>query len=148
MTRKSPEVIIESLFKALEKSNAYALSLHAISNETGLHSSTIKRYIELINLIKHKPPIEVIETKSDVIVRLGGMLSLSRQEQINIVRTHYPKPDARTLFLVDLYNKGATSPEKALKSTKKNIVKELLKLDRIQEIDGKIFLTEIGKGIA
>jgi hypothetical protein len=52
----------------LEKEEA--ISINSLSKKTGIHNVTIKRYIELIRIVRNEPDIEVINTGHSIIIRV------------------------------------------------------------------------------
>ncbi len=67
--RRDPIEIIQEMFKILEKEHE-AMSVNMIAKKTGLHNLTVKRYVELIEMIREEPTVEVIKTGHSVIVRM------------------------------------------------------------------------------
>jgi response regulator of citrate/malate metabolism len=67
--RRDPLEIIQEMFKILEKQHE-AMSVNQIAKKTGMHNITVKRYVELIEMIKDEPTVEVIKTGNTVIVRM------------------------------------------------------------------------------
>ena len=66
--RRDPLEIIEKIFDALEKGKPF--SMNELSEETGLHNITIRRYIRLIEIVRKEPQIEIIKTKHSIILRV------------------------------------------------------------------------------
>ncbi len=67
--RKDPLEIIEEIFRLLEGESS-ALSINQIAQKTGLHNITVKKYIQLIEVVRHEPTVEIIRTSHSVIVRI------------------------------------------------------------------------------
>ena len=67
--RRDPIEIIQEMFKILEKEHE-AMSINQIAKKTGIHNLTVKRYVELIEMIREEPSVEVIKTEHSVIVRM------------------------------------------------------------------------------
>ncbi len=65
--KKDPLLIIREIFAALESGRPF--SLNQLSEETGLHNVTVRKYIKMIEFVRHEPSVEVIRTRSAVIVR-------------------------------------------------------------------------------
>jgi hypothetical protein len=59
------------MFDALERGRPF--TLNELSQETGIHSITLKRYIRLVRLVRQEPELEVIRTRHSVIIRMLGM---------------------------------------------------------------------------
>jgi len=66
--RKDPIEIINEIFSALEKGRPF--SINELSQETGLHNITIRKYIRLIEIVRKEPTIEVIKTRHSIIIRV------------------------------------------------------------------------------
>jgi hypothetical protein len=66
--RKDPLEIISAMFDMLEKEEA--VSINSMSKKTGIHNITIKRYIEIIRVIRNEPEIEIINTGHSIIMRV------------------------------------------------------------------------------
>jgi response regulator of citrate/malate metabolism len=79
--RRDPLEIIQEMFKILEKENE-ALSINQLAKKTGMHNITVKRYVELIEMIREEPRVEVIKTGHTVIVRCIHGKTLRRIQRI------------------------------------------------------------------
>ena len=66
--RKDPFEIIKEIFEALEKGRPF--SINELSQETGLHNITIRKYIRIIEKVREEPTIEVIKTRHSIILRV------------------------------------------------------------------------------
>ena len=67
--RRDPLEIIQEMFRILEKQHE-AMSVNQIAKKTGMNNITVKRYVELIEMIRDEPTVEVIKTGNTVIVRM------------------------------------------------------------------------------
>ncbi len=67
--RRDPLEIIEEIFEALEKKRK-PFSINELSQETGLHNITIRKYIRIIQTIRKEPQLEVIKTRHSIILRV------------------------------------------------------------------------------
>jgi hypothetical protein len=56
------------MFDMLEKEEA--VSINSMAKKTGIHNITIKRYIEIIRVIRNEPEIEIINTGHSIIMRV------------------------------------------------------------------------------
>ena len=68
--KRDPLEIMKEILALLEKQRDEALSLNAISEKTGIHNVTVRRYVEIIEMVRKEPQIEVIHTSHSVIVRI------------------------------------------------------------------------------
>ncbi|MBI4181355.1 MAG: hypothetical protein HY520_00095 [Candidatus Aenigmarchaeota archaeon] len=66
--RRDPLEIMEKILAALEKGQPR--SMHALCQETKLHYVTVRRYVQIIELVSREPEIEVIKTGHTVILRI------------------------------------------------------------------------------
>ena len=67
--RKDPLEIIGEIFRLLEGEGS-ALSINQIAQKTGLHNITVKKYIQLIEVVRQEPTVEIIRTSHSIIVRV------------------------------------------------------------------------------
>jgi len=67
--RRDPLEILEEIFKVLEEGRA--LSINQISQRTGIHNITVRRYVQVIETIRKEPQIEVIKTSHSIIIRVN-----------------------------------------------------------------------------
>jgi predicted AAA+ superfamily ATPase len=68
--KRDPLEIMKEILKAIENEHGNALSLNAIAEKTGIHNITVRRYVQIIEMIRREPEIEIIRTKRSVIVRI------------------------------------------------------------------------------
>ena len=76
--KRDPLEIIEEMFKALETGRPF--SINELSQETGIHNVTIRRYIKLIKVVRREPKIEVIRTRHSIILRTRGKILRRRDK--------------------------------------------------------------------
>lgn len=67
--KRDPLEIIEQIMKALEEDET-ALSINQLSQKTGIHNITIRRYIRIIEVVRKEPTLEIIKTKNSIIMRV------------------------------------------------------------------------------
>ena len=65
--KRDPIEIVEDIFNVLERGKP--LSINELSQATGLHYVTIKKYIKLITMVKEGPDLEVVKTARSVILK-------------------------------------------------------------------------------
>ena len=68
--KRDPLEIMREILTLLEKQRNEAMSLNAISEKTGIHNVTVRRYVEIIQLVRNEPGIEIIRTGHSIIVRI------------------------------------------------------------------------------
>jgi response regulator of citrate/malate metabolism len=61
---------MKEILSILEKQRNEALSLNAISEKTGIHNVTVRRYVKIIQMVRNEPEIEVIKSGHSIIVRI------------------------------------------------------------------------------
>ena len=67
--RRDPLQILEIIMNALEESQR-PLTMNEISQETGIHNVTVRKYVRIIETVRREPSIEIIRTKHSVILRM------------------------------------------------------------------------------
>jgi len=94
--------------------------------------------------------IEGISGEGIMLVRLEkGSLELREKEIKQIIKKHFPDMDEEEKLLIKLMEKNAVSKEKAVKTRITKFIENLIKLNRLKKTkDGKIYLTDLGYGIA
>jgi response regulator of citrate/malate metabolism len=68
--RRDPLEIMKEILTLLEKQRDEAFSLNAISERTGIHNVTVRRYVQIIEMVRREPEIEIIRTKHSIILRI------------------------------------------------------------------------------
>lgn len=68
--RRDPVMIMKEILRLLEEEKDEALSLNAISERTGIHNLTVRRYVRIIEMVRREPEIEIIKTGRSIIVRI------------------------------------------------------------------------------
>lgn len=68
--RRDPVMIMKEILRLLEDEKDEALSLNAISEKTGIHNLTVRRYVRIIEMVRKEPEIEIIRTGRSIIVRI------------------------------------------------------------------------------
>ncbi|MCK4335116.1 MAG: HTH domain-containing protein [Candidatus Aenigmarchaeota archaeon] len=68
--RRDPMMIMKEILRLLEEEKDEALSLNAISEKTGIHNLTVRRYVRIIEMVRKEPEIEIIKTGRSIIVRI------------------------------------------------------------------------------
>ena len=63
---------IEIMMKMLQELQEEPCSLNELSQRTGLHNVTVRKYVKLIEIVKKEPEIEIIRTRHSIIVRRRG----------------------------------------------------------------------------
>jgi len=67
--RKDPLEIIEEIFRTLENGGG-PCSINELSQETGIHNVTIRKYVRIIETVRREPRMEIIKTKHSIILRI------------------------------------------------------------------------------
>jgi response regulator of citrate/malate metabolism len=63
---------IEIMVRMLKELQDEPCSLNELSQRTGLHNVTVRKYVRLIEIVRKEPEIEIIKTKHSIIVRRRG----------------------------------------------------------------------------
>lgn len=126
------------------------MSINKLAKETGLHYTTIKRYVMLLEAVKKMPFLEIIVGEGTTLVRLERDLSKLKEKEIKeIIKKHFPEMDKEEKLLIKLLEKNATSKKRAVKIRITKFIESLIKLNRLKKTkDGRIYLTNLGYGIA
>ncbi|MCD6590761.1 MAG: hypothetical protein J7K72_02200 [Candidatus Aenigmarchaeota archaeon] len=66
--RRDPIEIMKQILNLLGERHE-AMSINMISEMTGIHNITVKKYIQLIEMVKNEQ-IEIIKTRRSIIVRI------------------------------------------------------------------------------
>lgn len=141
--------VIQKIEKTLESGRP--MSLHRVSKVTGLHYTTVRRYVNLLDSVQKMPTIEVIRGDKTTLVRLRTrkLSLLSEEEQNKIIKSYLPKLEEDTKILITLMDKRIVSQKSAVKLKRTRMIKKLIKQGQLKETgDGRIFLTELGRRIA
>jgi hypothetical protein len=67
---------------------------------------------------------------------------------IKMIKSYFPKLDSEGKFLIELMEKNAIKRKDAVKLRKTPFIGKMLKLGRIEEENGKFYLSDIGYKIA
>jgi len=67
--KRDPLEIMQAILSALEEKHE-AMTLNQIAQTTGIHNVTVRRYVQIIEMVREEPAIEVIKTNHSVIVRI------------------------------------------------------------------------------
>jgi len=67
--RRDPLEIVEEILQTLERKRR-PFSINELSQETGLHNITIRKYVRIIQVIRKEPQLEVIKTRHSIILRM------------------------------------------------------------------------------
>jgi len=141
--------VVQKIEKSLQSGRP--MSLHRLSKVTGLHYTTVKRYINLLDAVQKMPEIEVIRGDKTTLVRVGTkkLSLLPEEEQIKIIKSYSPKLEEDTKLLITLMEKGITSTKDAMKMRKTKLIEKLLKQGQLKKTkDDRIYLTDFGYKIA
>ena len=65
--RRDPLEIMGMIMRMLEKERE-AMSINQLAKRTGLHNMTVRRYIEIIRMVRQEP-VEIINTRHSIIIR-------------------------------------------------------------------------------
>jgi hypothetical protein len=63
---------IEIMQRMLQELHNEACSINELSQRTGLHNITVRKYVRIIEIVKKEPEIEIIKTRHSIIVRRRG----------------------------------------------------------------------------
>jgi predicted transcriptional regulator len=140
----SPRTPLDEAIKQILKllvENEKSFSITGLARESGLHRKTVQKCIELLVVLEDKwledyklKLHEVDNRKLVALERRIGLLSYPEEVQRFIIKAKYfPMPSEETYLMIYLYLKDATSPEKALSLKENEIVKKLIKQEKIKK---------------
>jgi len=69
---------MEKIIRMLEKEHE-AMSINQISQKTGIHNVTVRRYVKIIKLVRNEP-LEIIQTRHAIIMRCKKVRKRPRTE--------------------------------------------------------------------
>jgi len=128
------------------------MTISKIAKKSGLHYTTVKRYVNLLESVKKMPEISVVKGEGATLVSLEtarNMAELPEEEQIKVIKSYFPSLDSEGKFLVGLMDRNAIKQTVAVGLRKSPLVRKMLKLHRIAETaDRKFYLTDLGCKIA
>jgi len=145
----NPLHAIEKIEKTLVKTQK-PVSISKLAKKTGLHYTTVRRYVTLLESVKKMPEIEVIRGEGTTLVRTEKDFSkLSPTERMSVIKSYFPELSAEEKLLIRLLGKSAISETTAVKLKGDRIIKSLLKVEVIRETeDGKVYLSDMGYKMA
>jgi len=142
---KDPLEIMETLEKALSERKK-PISISGLSRETKLAHKTVKKYLNLVDMAKTKfPNFEIVKSENLTVIRPLPITKLPESRRISMVRQEYPQPSDSMIFLKGMYGRGAVSKEMAIPLEKSDMLKKMIKQERVKGIKRKFYLTELGK---
>ena len=77
--RRDPLEIMEKIIRMLEKEHE-AMSINQISQKTGIHNVTVRRYVKIIKMVRAEP-LEIIQTRHAIIMRCRKVRKPRRPEE-------------------------------------------------------------------
>lgn len=136
---------METIGAVLVKNPDKAFTITELADKTQLHPLTVKRYIELFSYMQAIPyGIQVINGGRITMVQLKMDYKKENEE----IKGMFPEIGDDNKILITLLTTDATRKENAIKLDENETVKKLVKLERIEKVDGRYHLTHIGKMIA
>lgn len=144
-----PLYAIEKIEKTLVESKR-PLSISKLSKKTGLHYTTVKRYVTLLESVKKMPEIEMIQGEGTTLVRTEKDFSkLSPIERKKVIKSYFPELSVEEELLIRLLERNATSETTPMNIKKDKVLKSLLKAGIIKETkEGSVYLSDVGYKIA
>ncbi|MBI2547155.1 MAG: HTH domain-containing protein [Candidatus Aenigmarchaeota archaeon] len=140
---------IEKIEKSLVETKR-PVSISRLAKKTGLHYTTVRRYVTLLESVKKMPEIEIIKGEGITLVRTEKDFSkLSSTERKAVIKSYFPELSIEEKVLVRLLERDSTSESGAISIKKDKTIKSLLKAEIIKETkDDKVYLSGIGYKIA
>ena len=140
---------IEKIEKTLVETKK-PVSISRLAKKTGLHYTTVRRYVTLLESVKKMPEIEVIQGEGTTLVRTEKDFSkLSPTERKHIIKSYFPELSVEEKVLLRLLEKKAVSESTGLEFKKDRVIRTLVKAGVMEETkDGKLYLSSIGYKMA
>lgn len=140
---------IEKIEKSLLETRR-PISISRLAKKTGLHYTTVRRYVTLLESVKKLPEIEIIKGEGTTLVRTEKDFSkLSSTERRSIIKSYFPEVSEEEKILLKLLAKNTVSEVTGMRMKKEKLHKMLLKAGIIREAkDGKVYLSDIGYKMA
>ncbi len=144
-----PLYAIEKIEKSLVETKR-PVSISRLAKKTGLHYTTVRRYVTLLESVKKMPEIEIIRGEGTTLVRTEKDFSkLSPIERRSVIKSYFPELSVEEGALIRLLEKGATSETGSVSIKKDKTLKSLLKAGIIKETkDDKAYLSDVGYKMA
>jgi response regulator of citrate/malate metabolism len=77
--RRDPLEIMEKILRMLERERE-AMSINQIAQKTGIHNVTVRRYVRIMELVRHEP-LDIIQTRHSIIIRCEKRRKPEREEE-------------------------------------------------------------------
>ena len=140
---------IEKIEKSLVETKR-PVSISRLAKKTGLHYTTVRRYVTLLEAVKKMPEIEIIRGEGTTLVRTEKDFSkLSSTERTAMIKSYFPELSVEEKVLIKLLERDSISESGAISIKKDKIIKSLSKAGIIKETkDGKIYLSDVGYKMA
>ena len=140
---------IEKIEKTLVETKK-PVSISSLAKKTGLHYTTVKRYVTLLDSVKKMPEIEIIKGEGTTLVRTEKDFSnLSQRERREVIKSYFPELSAEEKLLIRLLEKNAVSEATGVIIKRDKTLKPLLNAGIIKGVkEGKVYLSEMGYKMA
>jgi hypothetical protein len=122
------------------------LTTREIAQLKGLDWKTTDKYLRALS--KFAAHGRIILVKDGTNMKLWGLASRPEEEQLKIVRKHFPEADAKDKVLVGLFLGGALDGSKAASLDESDAAEELQATGMIAMREGRGYLTDLGATIA
>ena len=140
---------IEKIEKSLVETKR-PVSISRLAKKTGLHYTTVRRYVTLLESVKKMPEIEIIKGEGTTLVRTEKDFSkLSSVERKKAIKSYFPELSLEEKILLRLLEKNAVSETTGVDMKKDKTLKSLLKAGIVEGTkDGKLYLSDVGYKMA
>ncbi len=146
MKRNGQLEIVERVVEKLSELEK-PMNFSQFSGKCDLHLDTMKRALEIIECSKNAPNFKIMK-----VGKVGIIYAIEEHEILEHIKERvlreFPKLNEEDIILIKMFNKNVTTPESAIEIENKKIAKELEESFKIERINGKYFLTDIGSKIA
>jgi hypothetical protein len=150
MPKRDVVSVLEDITDALSSSEE-PLTTSEIARLKGLDWKTTEKYLRALSNLEAHGRITLVKAGTNVKLwglERRGLASRPEEEQLRIVRKHFPEADAKDRVLVGLFLGGALDENKAVNLDASDATEELRATGMIAIRDGHGYLTDLGATIA
>ena len=150
MPKRDVVSVLEDITDAL-RSSEEPLTTREIAQLKGLDWKTTDKYLRALSNLEALGRVTLVKDGTNVKLwglERRGLASRPEEEQLRVVRKHFPEADAKDRMLVGLFLGGALDESKAVSLDASDATEELRSTGMIAVKKGHAYLTDLGATIA
>ena len=150
MPKRDVVSVLEDITDALSSSEE-PLTTREIAQLKGLDWKTTDKYLRALSSLAAHGRVTLVKDGTNMKLwglERRGLASRPEEEQLRIVRRHFPEADAKDRVLVGLFLGGALDGSKAASLDASGATEELQATGMIAMREGRGYLTDLGATIA